>query len=301
MSPEPQPIRVTISAPGDGDLAVVNAHRRLHGMPASTLQWSCQHSCAPETIPTCTDANCDASCRLSDEDIAEIRRLVERADLAAFDDVRLDYTVSAPADEIDAMSAVVPKSRASLLALARFAEGTDSSSPLREATADALRSHFYYAARALLDQRVVDRRTSADSDAFVVFTTNGDFPKVAYVATGVGQECYRFDTVIGLDDDHGICFGTTKAGASRVPGDQYGPRRRLIVRVDNRTLTDVRARVDGHVAATAGQDPGAACLACFVDLAKLLGLPAVQPDTDIADPFLRASRYLGRLMRAIPL
>lgn len=292
------PIRMTISVPGDGDLLVVNAHRRLRGRPESTLQWSCQHSCSPGSIPTCTDANCEASCRLSDDDIAEIRDLVERADLAPFDDVRVDYTVSGPAEQVEAMSRHVPQARASVLALARFAAGGDVLDPMRAATADALRSSLYYAARALLDQRVVDRRTTPGSKACVCFTTNGDFPKTAYLALGCSTRIDDYDTVVGLDDD-ATNFGYIKAGASRVPGDVYGPRRRMIVRIDERVFLDLQDRVAAHVAGAAGRDAGDACLECFVDVASRVGLPPV-PDADPdGDPFLRASRYVARLMRAI--
>lgn len=300
MSLEPPSAHVTIVGPGDGDLAVVNAHRRLRGRPASALEWSCQHSCAPDTIPTCTDSNCEASCRVSDADIAEIRRFVECGDLAAFGDLTLDYTVNAPDEQVAAMASEVPAARASLLELARFAEGGQSLAPLREAAANAIRSNFYYAGRALLDQRVVDRRTRPESDAFIAFVTNGDFPKTAYVAFGEGRSLDHYDIVVGLDDEGAIRFGITKAGASRVPGDQYGPRRRLIVRVDNGALVEVRARLDSHLAGAAARNSGDACVECFSDLARALGLPVVAADTDIADPFLRASRYLGRLMRLIP-
>ena len=69
---------------GNSDLLLVNADRKLRGLPPGGMEWVCQHSCAPESIPDCQDFNCEGTLIVDRGQLEEVRELVARGDLAAF-------------------------------------------------------------------------------------------------------------------------------------------------------------------------------------------------------------------------
>src|SRR6185369_2490937 len=71
------------------DLLLVDVDRKLRGLPPGEMEWVCQHSCAPESIPGCEDFNCEGTLIVDRGQLEDVRELVARGDLAAFDGVQV--------------------------------------------------------------------------------------------------------------------------------------------------------------------------------------------------------------------
>src|SRR6476646_3923631 len=81
---------------GHSDLLLVNADRRLRGLPPGGMEWVCQHSCAAESIPDCQDLNCEGTLIVDRGQLEDVRELVARGDLAAFDRVQVQLKLNVP-------------------------------------------------------------------------------------------------------------------------------------------------------------------------------------------------------------
>ena len=81
---------------GNSDLLLVNADRTLRGLPPGGMEWVCQHSCAAESIPDCQDFNCEGTLIVDRGQLEEVRELVTRGDLAAFDGVQIQLKLDVP-------------------------------------------------------------------------------------------------------------------------------------------------------------------------------------------------------------
>src|SRR5437773_995443 len=81
---------------GNPDLLLVNANRKLRGLPPGGMEWVCQHSCAAESIPDCQDFNCEGTLIVDRGQLEEVRELVAGGDLATFDDVQVQLKLNVP-------------------------------------------------------------------------------------------------------------------------------------------------------------------------------------------------------------
>jgi hypothetical protein len=327
--PEPS---LVLRDTGQDDLAIANAARRRRGEPESALRWTCQHSCAEASIPDCRDPNCEAALVLDEADARRIRAAAEQGDLAPFGAATLTCRISAPPPLVDTLLAASPEItrgassapaagavdlRGSLLAFARccarIAADADAAPDLKALgveLAEKLRAAYWNGARALLDQRFVDRRTQRTREApLIAFAARGDGPGLAYVAFGVdkGGSTTGYDVAYGLVSapKQPWRFAQLSPGASREPGELYGPSCRLVVHVDPALQVEARAIAERFAKDTAPGDPSWRCLHCFTAIAQALGLdlPAspASPATENELPTLRPARFVRALMNRIPL
>jgi hypothetical protein len=81
---------------GNSDLLLVNADRKLRGLPPGGMEWVCQHSCAAESIPDCQDFNCEGTLIVDRGQLEEVRELVAHGELAAFDGVQVQLRLDVP-------------------------------------------------------------------------------------------------------------------------------------------------------------------------------------------------------------
>src|SRR4029078_3398232 len=80
----------------NSDLLLVNADRKLRGLPPGGMEWVCQHSCAAESIPDCQDFNCEGTLLVDRRQLEGGRELGARGDLAAFDGVQVQLKLNVP-------------------------------------------------------------------------------------------------------------------------------------------------------------------------------------------------------------
>lgn len=326
--PEPS---ITLHDAG-GDLAIANAAQRARGEPESKLRWVCQHSCPEETIPDCTDLNCEGTLALDDSDARLVRTLAEQGDLAPFDAVTLTTRIAGSARLVTALldagaglvrvpgQSPAPATidlRGSLLAFARCCarivaepEGVPGRRDLARLVAEKLRARYRNGARALLDQRFVERRTAPGREApLVVFAALGDWPGIAYVAFGTDKDgsTTGYDVAYGLTNTaKGVWrFARVSPGASREPGEYYGPNCRLVVRADRALQAKARGIAERFAAAPDQKDGAAATLDCFAAIARALALDLasrpIPPAKPGNSPYLRPTRFVRALLDRIPL
>ena len=60
------------------------------------MEWVCQHSCAAESIPDCQDFNCEGTLIVDRGQLEDVRELVARGQLAAFDGVQVQLKLDVP-------------------------------------------------------------------------------------------------------------------------------------------------------------------------------------------------------------
>lgn len=89
--------RVKLIQPiGEPDLEIVNVGRKLRGLPPAQMEWVCQYSCAAEIIPDCQNVNCEETLIVGQRDVEDLRGLVARGELAAFDGVQVQLQLDLP-------------------------------------------------------------------------------------------------------------------------------------------------------------------------------------------------------------
>ena len=305
---------VRLELPGHGDISVVNAWRSGRGLEPVRLRWQCQHSCAEADIPNCQDPDCDASEMLGDAERAAIFGMVEAFDLGGYA-VDVEARVIASSGALDRMRIGVPDvreiagvCRASLLSLALWSSGPPESDvdaeQLRELMGDTLRESFWYSARALMDQRFVSLAGAEASGDFLVFVARRSFPASAYVAFGSGPDTSSFNRAFGLRPSRPgrpVLFDEHRAGATGLPGELYGPRRRLVVRLEPALAERLLAASASWTEERPGtQGAGDRCASYFTWVAQELGLgtPVIPPHE--GEPCAAPSAFLAALLATLP-
>lgn len=261
---------------GHSDLLLVNADRRLRGLPPGGMEWVCQHSCAAESIPDCQDFNCEGTLIVDRVQLEDVRELAARGDLAAFDSVQVQLKLNVPrrvgvelqrcARTETALPTIRSRGHAfestgSLLAFARLcARRIDPSLSERAATIlseieRVVIATFSTGGPALFQQRFVDLRAQpAERGNTITMLARAAWPGQALVAweepqpqrrrtnstpSAVPQANAGFG--LWLDSGYGIRLGRVKSGLAALPGDLYGPTSRLVFRVDQEQADRVRS------------------------------------------------------------
>src|SRR6185295_9106871 len=93
-------VTVRVVAPVENpDLALVNAGRATRGQPAlaAAMRWTCQHSCAEETIADCERFDCEGTLIEDDSLLVPERYAIQRGDVSACKALRVTVCL-APMD-----------------------------------------------------------------------------------------------------------------------------------------------------------------------------------------------------------
>jgi hypothetical protein len=323
---------------GEPDQELVNVDRKLRGLPPSEMEWVCQHSCPQETIPDCQDFNCEGTLIVNRWDLEDIRSLVARGELAAFDRVtvllklnvsrslgaQLQRFVRGGAE----MPAIKGKGQAfeasgSLLAFARLcARRLDPS--LSEKAGGVLLEieqvltwEFSTGGPALFHQRFVDLRArQAERGNTITFIARGDWPARALVAWEEPHPPWKrrnaappiipqANAGFGLwsETGKGICLALTKRGLGEVPGDLYGPTSRLVLRVDQEIADRVRGLCEAQAALAPAPPLDKPMLELLEAIIRELGLapPILPPAAGKQESTLvRPAQFIRRLLLAQP-
>jgi hypothetical protein len=324
---------------GQQDLEIVNLDRKLRGLPPSELVWVCQHSCAPETIPGCTDFNCEATLIVDQGDVEDIRDLVARGELAAFDRVSVELKLDVPRgvwatlQRFARSSAELPvmkrqgrefTSSGSLLAFARLCArqlDPDLSDGVRAVLLEierVLTWEFSSGGPALFQQRFVDLRARpAERGNTITLLARADWPArtlVAWEAPPLRRPrrnitpptTPRANAGFGLwlEAGTGIRLGLTNSDLAAVPGDLYGPTAHLVFRVDQEVADRVRG-LCAEQAAQANVPPlDTPMLDLLAQVTRELGLvaPVLPPATGLEKTAcLRPAQFIRHLLLAQPL
>jgi hypothetical protein len=324
---------------GNPDLLLVNADRQLRGLPPGEMEWVCQHSCAPESIPDCEDFNCEGTLIVDRGQLEDVRELVARGDLAAFDGVQVQLKLDVPrgvgtelqrfARSNTEMPAIQRRGRefetaGSLLAFARLcARRIDPNLSERAATVileieRVVTGTFSTGGPALFDQRFVDLRTRlADRGNTITVLARAGWPGQALVAWEEPQPQRRRVNVVPpaisqanagfglwLESGHGIRLGRTKSGLAALPGDLYGPTSRLVFRVDQEVADRVRSRCEELEAAQPAPPLDEPILELLLAITRELGLsaPILPPATGREESScVRPAQFIRCLLLAQPL
>ena len=324
---------------GNSDLLLVNADRMLRGLPPGGMEWVCQHSCAAESIPDCQAFNCEGTLIVDRGQLEEVRELVARGDLAAFDGVQIQLKLDVPRGVGAELQRFVRGSTAmptlrrrgrefetagSMLAFARLcAQRIDPSLSDRAATVlleieRVVTATFPTGGPALFNQRFVDLRGQpAARGNTITMLARAGWPAHALVAweepqprqprantapSAVPQANVGFG--LWLDSGHGIRLGRTKSGLAALPGDLYGPTSRLVFRVDQELADRVRSDCELLEAAQPAPALDESMLELLLKITRTLGLaaPILPPATGSEESScVRPAQFIRRLLLAQPL
>jgi hypothetical protein len=324
---------------GNPDRLLVDIDRKLRGLPPGEMEWVCQHSCAPESIPDCQDFNCEGTLIVDRGQLEDVRKLIVRGDLAAFDGVQVQLKLDLPrrvgvelqrfARGGSEMPAIRRHGQAfeaggSLLAFARLcARRIDPGISARAATVlleieRVVAGTFSTGGPALFDQRFVDLRARpAERGNTITLLARAGWPGRALVAWEQSLPQRRRVNVVPpaipqanagfglwLDTGQGVRLGHTDSDLFAVPGDLYGPTSRLVFRVDQ----EVADRVRGHCDALEEAQPAPALdepmLELLLVITRELGLaaPILPPATGQEESSCtRPAQFIRRLLLAQPL
>lgn len=324
---------------GDPDLLLVSVDRKLRGLPPGEMEWVCQHSCPPEDIPGCEDFNCEGTLMVDRGQLEDVRGLVARGELAAFDGVLVQLKLDVPRGvgaELQRFvrgSADMPAIRrqgrefeaaGSLLAFARlcarrldFGLSDRARGVLLEIERVLTRS-FSSGGPALFDQRFVDLRAiRAERGNTISFLARADWPGRALVAWEeplprrprgnvappvIPQPNAGFG--LWVETGQGIRLGRTNSDLAAVPGDLYGPTSRLVFRVDQ----ELADRVRGLCEARATEQPAPPLDEPMLELLEAitrelaLSVPILPPASGRDETScVRPAQFIRRLLLAQPL
>jgi hypothetical protein len=323
---------------GNLDLLLVNADRKLRGLPPGGMEWVCQHSCAAESIPDCQDFNCEGTLIVDRGQLEGVRELVARGDLAAFDGVQVQLKLDVPrrvgvelqrfARGGTEMPAIRRHGQAfeiagSMLAFARLcARRIDLGFSPRAATVlleieRAITCAFSTGGPALFDQRFVDLRARmAERGNTITFLARAGWPGRALVAweqpstqrrrgnlmPAIPQANAGFGLWLGAGGN--IRLGHTNSDLIAVPGDLYGPTSRLVFRVDQELADRVRSCCEVLQEAQLAPALDESMLDILLAITRELGLaaPILPPSTGQEEnSCIRPAQFIRRLLLAQPL
>jgi hypothetical protein len=323
---------------GEPDMEIVSADRKLRGLPPSEMVWVCQHSCAQETIPDCQDFNCEGTLIVDQGDVEDIRDLVARGELAAFDRVDVELKLDVPRNLGAALQRLVRgaaempamtrrgqeyRSAGSLLAFARLCARLGDlglSDPVRGVLREieqVLTWEFSCGGPALFQQRFVDLRTRPDERGnTITLLSRADWPARALVAWEQPALRWRRRNVapparpeanagFGLwaETGVGICMGRVDSGLGEVPGDLYAPRARLVFYVDQEVVDRVRGLCEAQAAAPPAPPLDKPMLALLEAITGELGLaiPVLPPASGREESAcVRPAQFIRSLLLAQP-
>lgn len=324
---------------GASDLLLVNADRKLRGLPPGGMEWVCQHSCAAESIPDCQDFNCEGTLIVDRGQLEDVRELVARGDLAAFDDVQVRLKLNVPRRvgaelrQFTRGDTALPSIRSrggkfetagSMLAFARLcARRIDPSLSDRAATVLAeiervVTAAFSTGGPALFNQRFVDLRAQpAERGNTITMLARAGWPGHALVAWEEPQPQRRRANIppaavpqakvgfgLWLDSGHGFRLGRTKSGLAALPGDLYGPTSRLVFRVDQELADRACSRCKALEPAPPALTLEESMLELLLAITRELGLaaPVLPPATGSEESIcVRPAQLIRRLLLAQPL
>ena len=332
--------RVELLQPiGNPDRLLVDADRNLRGLPPGEMEWVCQHSCAAERIPDCQDFNCEGTLIVDRGQLEDVRELVTRGQLAAFDGVQVQLRLDIPsrvgaelqrfARGDSAMPAIRRHGQAfeaagSLLAFARLcARRIEPGRSARAATVlleieRVVAATFSTGGPALFDQRFVALRTqSSERGNTITLLARAGWPGRALVAweQALPQRRRRNLVVpvipqanagfgLWLETGQGLCLGHTDSDLFAIPGDLYGPTSRLVFRVDQELVDCVRSLCEARLVEPPNPPLDEPMLELLLAIVHELGLaaPTLSPTTGQEESScVRPAQFIRRLLLAQPL
>ena len=324
---------------GNSDMLLVNADRKLRGLPPGEMEWVCQHSCAAESIPDCQDFNCEGTLIVDRGQLEEVRELVTRGDLAAFDGVQIQLKLDVPrgvgaelqrfARGGTEMPAIRRRGRefetaGSLLAFARLCarridpDLSDRAAAVLLEVERVVTGTFSTGGPALFNQRFVDLRARlADRGNTITLLARAGWPARALVAweqslpqrprrnvapPAIPQANAGFG--LWLETGQGMRLGRTNSDLATVPGDLYGPTSRLVFRVDQEVADRVRSHCEALETAEPRPPFDEPMLELLLATTHELGLaaPILPPATGREESScVRPAQFIRRLLLAQPL
>jgi len=324
---------------GNPDLLLVDVDRKLRGLPPGEMEWVCQHSCAPESIPGCEDFNCEGTLIVDRGQLEDVRELVARGDLAAFDGVQVQLKLDLPrrvgaelhrfAGGGAEMPAIIRRGEAfqatgSLLTFARLcARRIDPGLSDRAATVlleieRVVIGTFSTGGPALFNQRFADLRAQpGERGNTITLLARAGWPEHALIAweeprprrpranvTPSATPQANIGFGLWLESGHGIRLGRTTSGLVALPGDLYGPTSRLVFRVDQDLADRVRGQCEALEAAQPTPPFEEPMLGLLLAITHELGLaaPTLPPATGQAGTScIRPAQFIRHLLLAQPL
>jgi hypothetical protein len=303
------------------------------------MEWVCQHSCAAESIPDCEDFNCEGTLIVDRGQLEDVRELVARGNLAAFDRIHVQLKLDLPRSvgaelhrfvggdaEMPAISRQGEAFQAdgSLLTFARLcARRIDPDLSARAAAAlleieRVVTAVFPTGGPALFNQRFVDLRARpAERGNTIMLLARAAWPGHALVAWEEPQLRRPRANVIPsatpqanagfglwLDSGHGIRLGRTNSGLAALPGDLYGPTSRLVFRVDQELADHVCGLCEALEAGPSPPPLDEPMIELLLAITRTLDLaaPVLPPATGQEEIIcIRPAQFIRRLLLAQPL
>ncbi len=261
---------VQVTKPSVCDQAIAGLYCKKNGLPESEREWVCQHSCAPETIPGCTDFNCEGTTIVNRSDLAKVCGLIEKGDLTLFDDMPVELKLTIDTALAKSLTNFALPKNITVTSEAKYFLANGSlinfvkltarrlelpHSKLRTLLAEieaTLSWQFHPVGPALFYQRFADLRQNKNErgnvlvflayDAQPIIVAWETPPKWKKKKPNPRPEIPVAKLAFGLITESGKTTLTfTERGVHSVPGDYYGPYMRIFFRVDQKMVDDVRA------------------------------------------------------------
>lgn len=298
-------LEVKVVKPTLPDQEIANLYCKSRGLPPSEREWVCQHSCAPETIPTCTDWNCEGTTITNRDDLAAVCHLVEKGELQLFDDMPVEVKLNLADDMRKKLEPLLQKQKINLKEEKRFFLANGSLLSFVKLTAQRLHPkissevravlkeiesrvswQFHPVGPALFHQRFADLRKNKNERGNTLFF-------LAYDAQPhlIGWEAPRkrkwklkkkpaeiildkFGFGLFTEAKVGTKLTFTERGISSVPGDYYGPYLRLLFWVDQSVVDDVILLCQDCEKKPLADSPDASFTLLLKQITEKIGIPS---------------------------
>lgn len=330
-------IEVKVLKPTCPDLEIANLYCKSKGLAPSEGEWVCQHSCAPETIPNCTDWNCEGTIITNRGDLSAVCHLVEKGELQLFDEMPVEISLDLADDGSEnfaTLNALMQKQGISLKKEKKLFLAAGSLLAFAKLTAQRIRPdvaadvrailkkiessvswQFHPVGPALFHQRFADLRKNKNERGNILFFLAYDAQplligweaprpkkwKLKKKQLEIALEKFGFGLL--TDSEGGVKLAFTERGLQLVPGDYYGPYLRLLFWVDQSVIDEVILLCQASEKTPLADSPDVSMALLLQKITEKIGVPSpplLLPDAKKEILFPQSRAFLLHLLLLQP-